>query len=252
MKKIVYPNIGSVDLYPEQTLYDVWLNKSGHIGVLGSGSDFTAFLHNGIGSVDLGAGNGPDDPVYHYHSNYDSYAWMVKYGDPEFAIHVAMGQFLSLLAYHLASDEVIPFNITTWGQDLSTYLAALEKTNLDSSCCTALDLTDLSSAIDSFTSAANDVEALRMQALTAGDDELIQVVNHKYRDFQRGFTSQGGLPGREFYQHVAFAPGQDTGYAPVTFPGITEAVEGENLTLAQAWVQKTSAGITVAAEILRT
>lgn len=35
MKKIIYPKTGSVDLYPEQTLYDVWLNKSGSIDPLG-------------------------------------------------------------------------------------------------------------------------------------------------------------------------------------------------------------------------
>lgn len=250
MKKIVYPNIGSVDLYPEQTLYDVYLNTTGSIDVLGSGSDFTAFLHRGIGSVDLGAGNGPDDPVYHYHSNYDSYAWMTKYGDPEFKVHVAMGQYLSLLAYHLASDEIIPFNATTWAEELSTYFTDLEKTVSASTCCTSLDISSLSEAIDTFRSAAEDIKSLRAQAEEAEDAELIDLVNARYRDFQRGFTSQGGLPGREFYQHVAFAPGLDTGYDPVTFPGITEAVEAKNFTLAEEWVGKTNEGILVAAGIL--
>lgn len=72
MKKIVYPIPGSAS----QTMYDVWMNVSGEVGVLGSGSDYTSFLHRGIASIDMGAGNGPNDPVYHYHSNYDSYHWM--------------------------------------------------------------------------------------------------------------------------------------------------------------------------------
>ena len=79
MKKVVYPNVGSADLYEQQTLYDVWANLSAPVGVLGSGSDYTAFLHNGISSVDLGATNGRSDPVYHYHSNYDTYHWLVVF-----------------------------------------------------------------------------------------------------------------------------------------------------------------------------
>lgn len=47
MKKIVYPYEG----HDSTTLYDVWKAASGEIGVLGSGSDYTAFVHNGIPSV---------------------------------------------------------------------------------------------------------------------------------------------------------------------------------------------------------
>ena len=35
---------------------------------------------------------GPDDPVYHYHSNYDSYHWMTNFGDPGFITHQSMAQ----------------------------------------------------------------------------------------------------------------------------------------------------------------
>ncbi len=47
---------------------------------------------------------------------------------------------------------------------------------------------------------------------------------------------------------LTFAPG----YAPVTYPGITEAVQAGNLSLAAEWVSKTSRGILRAAEILKT
>ena len=40
----------------------------------------------------MGSGGGPDDPIYHYHSNYDSYHWMATYGDPEFLSHQSMAQ----------------------------------------------------------------------------------------------------------------------------------------------------------------
>jgi N-acetylated-alpha-linked acidic dipeptidase len=76
MKKVVYPYRNATGL----TLYDVWMHESGEIGVLGSGSDYTSFLHRGVASIDMGAGGGPNDAVYPYHSNYDSYAWMERFG----------------------------------------------------------------------------------------------------------------------------------------------------------------------------
>ena len=62
MKKVIWPTV------PNQTLYDAWsAENDGEVGVLGSGSDFTSFLHKGISSLDVGSDQGVDDPVYHYH-----------------------------------------------------------------------------------------------------------------------------------------------------------------------------------------
>lgn len=47
-KKVIFPYKGSSNI----TLYDMWYAGSeGEIGVLGSGSDYTAFVHNGIPAV---------------------------------------------------------------------------------------------------------------------------------------------------------------------------------------------------------
>ena len=51
-----------------------------NIGVLGSGSDYTVFLdHFGIPSLDFSYSN-PKAHYGQYHSIYDSFAWMDKYG----------------------------------------------------------------------------------------------------------------------------------------------------------------------------
>ena len=62
MRKILWPtNVN-------ETMYDAWFAADdGEVGVLGSGSDYTSFLHRGISSLDVGSDQGPDDPVYHYH-----------------------------------------------------------------------------------------------------------------------------------------------------------------------------------------
>jgi N-acetylated-alpha-linked acidic dipeptidase len=248
MKKVVYPYRGSNNL----TLYDVWMHEAGgEVGVLGSGSDYTGFLHRGIASIDMGSGGGPNDPVYPYHSNYDSYAWMERFGDPGFHTHKSMGQYLTLLLYHMVSDPVVPLEPADYVPELNTYLTALNSTIRATNY--TVDLAPLTAAISAFSSSAHEFASLRSQAVKANDVALIKVQNGKARDFSRGFTSQGGLPTREFYQHTIFAPGRDTGYAPVTFPGITESITfDKNQTLAQEWVRKTSAAILVAASILKT
>ncbi len=51
---------------------------------LGSGSDYTAFLdHLGVPALDVGFGG----RYGVYHSIYDNFYWMEKFGDPEFLTH---------------------------------------------------------------------------------------------------------------------------------------------------------------------
>ena len=53
------------------------------------------------------------------------------------------------------------------------------------------------------------------------------------------------LPGREQYKHILFAPALWSGYDEATFPGVRDAIDGEEWKLAQKQVDK-------AAEILMT
>jgi len=232
-------------------MYDVWYDfLDGEFGVLGSGSDFATFLHQGISAIDFGASGGPEDPIWHYHSNFDSYHWMSTLGDPGFVTHRSIGQFLALLLYHLVNDDVVPLDPSAYGPALEEYFEELNETVAAANA--TVDLSELSDAISAFKSYANQFEALRSFAISSEDAELIKVTNLKAKDFSRGFVSQGGLPDREFYKHLIFAPGIDTGYAPVTFPAVTEAVEAGDLELAQTWVGKTAKAILVAGDILKT
>ena len=197
MKKVIYPIPGS----DSQTLYDVWQNVTGKFGVLGSGSDYTSFLQKtGMASLDTGAGGAAGDPIYPYHSNYDSYHWMATFGDPGFHTHRAIGQYVALLVYHLSSDAVLPLEPADYVPELETYLEALNETV--ASANGTVDLSPLEDAISAFASAAAQFNALRQEAILTNNTELLAVVNHKARDFSRGFVSQGGLTGREFFENL--------------------------------------------------
>lgn len=88
-----------------KSVYDDWLadlqtkkTKGGEdgqleapsLGLIGTGSDYTAFYHHlGIPSVDM-LFNQQGQGVYPCHSNYDSYYWLDRFGDVGFTKHKAM------------------------------------------------------------------------------------------------------------------------------------------------------------------
>lgn len=176
---------------------------------------------------------------------------MATFGDVGFNTHKVMCRYLTLLAYELATREILPLNAENYGVEMTSYLTELEGTIEEGgSNYTNLDLSPLRSAIETFNSSAAALVEL-VASTSPSDTQTVNTINAKLRDYQRGFVSQGGLPNREFYRNVVFAPGLDTGYAPVTFGGITEAITFyHNATMAQEWVERTSSAIELAAAIL--
>jgi N-acetylated-alpha-linked acidic dipeptidase len=175
---------------------------------------------------------------------------MTKFGDPGFVTHKAIGQYLTLMLYHLVDDESLPLEPANYGTEMHAWLEELEEAISFANATAALELASLENAIVAFENSAQRFNAQRELALGAYDSATVKELNQKARDFSRGFVSQGGLPGREFYRNLIFAPGIDTGYAPVTFAGITESVVAGNFILAQEFVERTSKAVLVAAEML--
>ncbi|GMM32691.1 putative zinc metalloprotease [Saccharomycopsis crataegensis] len=103
-KQVQYPGNTSM------TLYDHFYSWAPKIGMLGSGSDFTVFMeHLGITSMNVVFEPGPKDPIYHYHSNYDSYYWMSTFGDPGFVYHNTMAKFFGSVVLQLADNKAVQF-----------------------------------------------------------------------------------------------------------------------------------------------
>ncbi|KAI0005160.1 hypothetical protein BJV74DRAFT_875682 [Russula compacta] len=96
---------------------------------LGSGSDYTVFLQRlGVASMDSGGfGSTRSDPVYHYHSVYDSERFQEVYADPGFLKHVAVARNLGLQTLRLSTALVLPINTTHYAFELEYYLNGLAK-----------------------------------------------------------------------------------------------------------------------------
>ena len=108
-----------------QTVRDTW---NGHIDTMGSGSDFTAFQDlAGIPSIDIGFGGSRNDPVYQYHSNYDSFKWMETYGDPGWHYHATISRVWGILTAIIVETPVIGFKTTDYADGLKTYLDSVVK-----------------------------------------------------------------------------------------------------------------------------
>ncbi|KAI9823249.1 MAG: hypothetical protein M1826_000192 [Phylliscum demangeonii] len=236
-----------------QTVRQTW---DGEIRTMGSGSDFTAFQDfAGVPCVDLGFKRAPGGAVYHYHSNYDSFDWMEKYGDPGWKYHVTIARLWALLAVHLIETAVIPFNATAYADALKQYLrdatnpsalhAASSPPPVSFNRSLALLTTALervythSFALDAHASAVaaglrHDVPWWRwwerLRLLYAAKQ-----VNEKYKLLERQFLYAKGLDGRTWFKHVVFAPGLWTGYSGATFPGLVENVQRADWANAERW-----------------
>ncbi|KAF9247405.1 hypothetical protein BU15DRAFT_84904 [Melanogaster broomeanus] len=126
-----------------------------YIGVspLGSGSDYTVFLqYIGVPSAQAGFASTLHDPVYHYHSIFDSQHWQEVYGDPGFSRHVAIAKHIGLQVLRLSGDIVLPFNTTHYSLELESYLNKVDA--LAGAASLDVDFADLRDAIQALQAAS--------------------------------------------------------------------------------------------------
>jgi N-acetylated-alpha-linked acidic dipeptidase len=190
------------------------------VGDLGSGSDFTPFLqHVGVPSTDIGSHG--DYGVYH--SVFDNYAWYVQNADPTFVYLQEMARVLGLEALHMADTDVLPYDYVTYAQEIAGYLDTAQKRKAAGS----LDFAPAQAAAARFLRAA---QAARTRQLSASANPA--KLNATLRAAETAFIADGGLPNRPWYKHTIYAPGEFTGYAAVVIPGVNEAIDAKNPSLA--------------------
>ena len=225
-----------------QTVRDLW---DGRIRTMGSGSDFTAFQDlAGVPCVDLGFASDSKSPVYHYHSNYDSFAWMDRFGDHDWHYHVTITKVWALFAAALVETPVMQLNVTDYAIGLQHYLQSVK---YNASVSTLIDQSVseesfpvLDEAVSSLYDAALAFDAKAESLAKAVQEGLpwwkrwwsgarlyrsVKAVNDRYKYFERQFLFAEGLDSRPLFKHIVFAPGIWTGYSGATFPGLIESID---------------------------
>ena len=62
-----------------------------------------------------------------YHSIHDSFHWMKKFADPNFAHHLALGRVWAQVGLTLADNVILPFNFTRLAWRLNLCVKDVEK-----------------------------------------------------------------------------------------------------------------------------
>ncbi|MFX8550563.1 transferrin receptor-like dimerization domain-containing protein, partial [Acinetobacter baumannii] len=70
------------------------------------------------------------------------------------------------------------------------------------------------------------------------------------RGMESTLTNAKGLPEREWYRHLIYAPGLYTGYGVKTIPGVREAIEQNHFDEANEYVGLTAAALSAYCERL--
>jgi N-acetylated-alpha-linked acidic dipeptidase len=209
------------------------------IDALGSGSDYTVFLdHLTVASLNLGFGGEGGGGVYH--SNYDTIAWYTKFSDGDLTHAAALSQVIGTALLRLADADVLPFEFGGTAGALTGYVEEIEK--LAAGTAGNLDFQPLRAALADLTRAAASYERAlaRLPRLEAAEHPAARArlaeLNRVLYSTERAFRHSPGLPRREWFKHLAYAPGFYTGYGVKTLPGIREGIEQKQWGEARAFI----------------
>lgn len=207
------------------TVYDVWLKgQSGDttkltFGNLGGGSDFAGFYHHlGIPSGGIGF-DGPDGI---YHSMYDSYDWMTRFGDPAYKAHHAGAQLVAVILGRLANSEILPLDYAAFGTEMRALVTQLDSGITRKQWNASVSTQALKDALDRLTAVARAFNAAR-DTVRANPDRA-ERVNRALMQVERRLTRPEGLVSRPWFKSLQFASDVDNGYATMAFPTVNEAI----------------------------
>jgi len=251
-----------------------------NIDALGSGSDFTPFLqHLGITTLNIGfAGESETDGVYH--SNYDSYDHYVRNGDPGFVYGIAEAQTVGHIILRMADADVLPMQFSAFAETVAGYVGELREL-ADGRRERAVELGKLLDegafklATDStrpvlaperepevphfnFAPLENAMDRVKKSTkaydeaynkLMSGQTKLttaqLKELNSDLREMEAALTDARGLPGRDWFKHLVYAPGLYTGYGVKTLPGVREAIEEKHWDEVNQYAVMTAAALSM-------
>ena len=257
---------------------------------MGSGSDYTAFIHHaGVPALNLGFGG--ESSGGSYHSIFDSYDHYKRFNDGNYVYGTTLAKVNGRLVLRLSEADILPFRFVNMAENIGSFIEsnkklaeAVEKKTenrnklLDKKAFTIagnpkktylppkrlsvvpdFDFNPLDESYKRLeTSAWKYEKALAGVKKGFLSAEQKSQVNQLLREVEQAMTRSDGLPRRKWFKNMIYAPGFYTGYGVKTLPGIREGLEERNwdethfyiLEVAKA-LDRAAAKINAAADILK-
>ncbi|KAM3479483.1 hypothetical protein MY5147_001678 [Beauveria neobassiana] len=203
-------------IVPDQSILDVW---GGSIAPAGGGDAVRFQGLPCIATVDIGFSPGLGDAVFSYHTGFDNFAWMDRFGDPGWKQHVASAKLMNLIAAYMIESPVINMSARDYSDEIQTWLDLVRELGKRSS---EVDLSGLMAVVERFARATalfdRYADTLRAapeswwnaaRRYTSADSLLtkaVRGVNKVYIALEREFYYEGGMDGYHGLHHVLYAP----------------------------------------------
>ena len=244
-------NVGAFELNGESERTDL------RIYAMGAGSDYTAFLHHaGVPALNMAFGGESGGGAYH--SLYDTYEYYKRFSDGDFIYGTTLSKVNGRLVLRLSEADILPFRFVNMVENIGKFIEENKKLSqtveqitklrnklLDNNDFTIsrnpnktylqperlgqvpeFDFKPLDDAFARLSSSAWKYEEVLLKfkkgSLSA---EKKSEINALLRKVDQAFTNSNGLPRREWFRNMLYAPGYYTGYGVKTLPGIREGLE---------------------------
>ena len=247
---------------------------------MGAGSDYTAFLHHaGVPALNMAFGG--ESGGGSYHSLYDTYEHYKRFSDGKFIYGTTLSKVNGRLVLRLSEADILPFRFVNMVDNIGKFVEQNKKLSEDirKSTKSLNDLLDNNDfAISSnpkktylppkrlrqvpefdfkpldaalvrlSTSAWKYEEALLKFQKGSLTTERKSEINALLRSVDQAFIYSKGLPRRDWFKNMMYAPGYYTGYGVKTLPGIREGLEERKWNEVRVYIKEVSKALDRASE----
>ena len=247
---------------------------------MGAGSDYTAFLHHaGVPALNMAFGG--ESGGGSYHSLYDTYEHYKRFSDGKFIYGTTLSKVNGRLVLRLSEADILPFRFVNMVDNIGKFVEQNKKLSEDirKSTKSLNDLLDnndfaissnpkktylppkrllqvpefdfkpLDAALARLsTSAWKYEEALLKFQKGSLSPERKSKINALLRNVDQAFIYSKGLPRRDWFKNMMYAPGYYTGYGVKTLPGIREGLEERKWNEVRVYIKEVSKALDRASE----